>query len=80
LSEVETPATTKNKKAMKAEVVRELSTQEIKERLEEERKGLIRLRMNHAISPLDNPRKIGENRKTIARLLTELKKREEQQA
>jgi large subunit ribosomal protein L29 len=67
---------------MKAEVVRELSTPEIKERLEEERKGLVRLKMNHAISPLDNPRKIGENRKTVARLLTELKKRElaEQQA
>ncbi|MCL2415162.1 MAG: 50S ribosomal protein L29 [Bacteroidales bacterium] len=67
---------------MKAEVVRELSTPEIKERLEEERKGLTRLKMNHAISPLDNPRKIGENRKTVARLLTELKKRElaEQQA
>ena len=67
---------------MKAEVIRELSTQEIKERLEEERNGLTRKRLHHAISPLDNPRKIGENRKTIARLLTELKKRElaEQQA
>jgi large subunit ribosomal protein L29 len=67
---------------MKAEVVRELSTPELKERLDEERIGLTKLKMNHAISPLDNPRKIGENRKTIARLLTELKKRElaEQQA
>jgi large subunit ribosomal protein L29 len=53
-----------------------LSTQEIKERLDEERIGLTKLRLNHAISPLDNPRKIGENKKTIARLLTELKKRE----
>jgi large subunit ribosomal protein L29 len=67
---------------MKAEVVRELSTPEIKERLVEERNSLTRLRLNHAISPLDNPRKIGENRKTVARMLTELKKRElaEQQA
>lgn len=61
---------------MKAEVVRELSTPEIRERLEEERKDLVRKKMTHAISPLDNPRKISENRKTIARLLTELKKRE----
>jgi len=70
------------KKKMKPEVIRELSTPEIKERLEEERKGLTKLRLTHAISPLDNPRKIGENRRTIARLLTELKKRElaEQQA
>jgi large subunit ribosomal protein L29 len=67
---------------MKAEVVKELSTPEIKERLEEERRSLTKLRLTHAISPLDNPRKIGENRRTIARLLTELKKRElaEQQA
>ncbi|MCL2682584.1 MAG: 50S ribosomal protein L29 [Bacteroidales bacterium] len=61
---------------MKAEVVRELSTPEIKERLAEERNNLTKLKLNHAISPLDNPRKIGENRKTVARLLTELKKRE----
>jgi large subunit ribosomal protein L29 len=67
---------------MKAEVVRELSTPEIKERLAEERNSLTKLKLNHAISPLDNPRKIGENRKTVARMLTELKKRElaEQQA
>jgi large subunit ribosomal protein L29 len=67
---------------MKAEVVRELSTPEIKERLVEEKNNLTRLRLTHAISPLDNPRKISENKKTIARLLTELKKREvaEQQA
>ena len=61
---------------MKAEVIRELSTPEIKERLEEERNQLTRLKLSHTISPLDNPRKIGANRKTVARLLTELKKRE----
>jgi large subunit ribosomal protein L29 len=67
---------------MKIEVIRELSTPEIKERLTEERSQLTKLKLSHAISPLDNPRKIGENRRTIARLLTELKKRElaEQQA
>jgi large subunit ribosomal protein L29 len=67
---------------MKTEVIRELSTPEIKERLVEERNSLTKLRLTHAISPLDNPRKIGENRRTVARLLTELKKRElaEQQA
>ncbi len=67
---------------MKIEVIRELSTSEIKERLTEERNQLTKLKLSHAISPLDNPKKIGENRKTVARLLTELKKRElaEQQA
>ncbi len=67
---------------MKIEVIRELTTPEIKERLEIEREQLTKMRLNHAISPLDNPKKIGENKRTIARLLTELKKRElaEQQA
>ena len=61
---------------MKIEVIRELSTPEIRERLAEEKTNLTRLRLSHAVSPLENPRKIGEGRKSIARLLTELKKRE----
>ena len=57
---------------MKAEVIRELTTGEIKERLEEEQKHLVKLKMNHAVSPLENPNKIKAYRKTIARLITEL--------
>jgi len=60
---------------MKQEVVKELSTADLVERLEEERKHLTRLRMNHAVSPLENPHQISDNRKTIARLETELRKR-----
>jgi len=60
---------------MKQEVVKELSTADIVERLEEERKHLTRMRMNHAVSPLENPHQISDNRKTIARLETELRKR-----
>ncbi len=61
---------------MKQEVIRELSTKEIIERLEEERKQLVRLKLNHAVSPLENPNKIKDYKRTIARLITELKKRE----
>jgi len=61
---------------MKQEVIKELSTADIIERLEEEKKHLIRLRINHAVSPLENPHQISENRKTIARLKTELRFRE----
>jgi large subunit ribosomal protein L29 len=60
---------------MKQEVVKELSTADLVERLEEERKHLTRMRMNHAVSPLENPHQISDNRKTIARLETELRKR-----
>jgi large subunit ribosomal protein L29 len=61
---------------MKQEVIRELSTADLAERLEEERKQLVRLKLNHAVSPLENPNKIKAYRKTIARLMTELKKRQ----
>ncbi len=61
---------------MKQEVIKELSTADLVERLEEENKQLVRLKLNHAVSPLENPNKIKAYRKTIARLKTELRKRE----
>ncbi|MFZ4399296.1 MAG: 50S ribosomal protein L29 [Bacteroidales bacterium] len=61
---------------MKQEVITELSTQELKERLDEERTQLSKLKMNHAVSPLENPNVIAQYRKTISRILTELRKRE----
>ena len=60
---------------MKQEVVKELSVADIRERIEEEEKHLTRLKLNHAVSPLENPHQISENRKTIARLKTELRRR-----
>lgn len=60
---------------MKQEVISELSTLELKERLEEEAKHLIKMKLNHAVSPLENPNKIKNYRKTIARMKTELRKR-----
>ena len=61
---------------MKQEVIKEMSTAELEERLVEEKKHLTRLKLNHAVSPLENPHKITDNKKTIARILTELRKRE----
>lgn len=61
---------------MKSSEIRELSTQEILERIDNERTSLVRMKLNHAITPLDNPNKIKETRGNIARLLTELSKRE----
>jgi len=61
---------------MKQEVIKELSTADILDRLEEEKKHLTKLRINHAVSPLDNPHQISENKKTVARLITELRRRE----
>jgi large subunit ribosomal protein L29 len=60
---------------MKQEVIRELSTPELIERLDEERMQLNKLKLNHAVSPLENPNKIKTYRRTVARLVTELHKR-----
>ena len=61
---------------MKTREIKELNNKEIQERMEAEIEQLDRLRMNHAISPLDNPLQIKVVRRTIARLATELRQRE----
>ncbi len=61
---------------MKQEVVKEMSTADIVDRLVEEKKHLTRMRLNHAVSPLENPQVIVESKKTIARMKTELRRRE----
>jgi large subunit ribosomal protein L29 len=61
---------------MKQSVIAELSTKELKERLEEETKQLLKMKMHHAVSPIENPNRIKEYRKTVARLKTEIKARQ----
>jgi large subunit ribosomal protein L29 len=61
---------------MKSSEIKELSNQELLERIDNEKSSLVRMKLNHAISPLENPQKIKESRKTIARLMTEKRKRE----
>jgi large subunit ribosomal protein L29 len=61
---------------MKMSEIKELSSQELLERLDNEKSALVRMKLNHAISPLDNPIKIKYTRKNIARLETELRMRE----
>ena len=61
---------------MKSSEIRELSNQELLEHIDNEKTSLVRMKLNHAISPLENPQKIKESRKTIARLMTEKRRRE----
>jgi large subunit ribosomal protein L29 len=61
---------------MKSSEIKELTTKELVEKIDTEKTQLTRLKLNHAVSPLDNPLKITETRKNIARLKTELRKRE----
>ena len=64
---------------MKSSEIRELSIKELEERLESEENMMVRMRMNHAVSPLDNPNKIIETRRNIARLKTEMRARQIQE-
>ena len=57
---------------MKNSEIKELSTAELVERIEIERKDLDKLEMNHIISPIENPLLIRKSRRNIARLNTEL--------
>jgi large subunit ribosomal protein L29 len=60
---------------MKQQVIRELSTPELIERLEEEESQLQKMKLHHKVSELENPRKISAFRRTIARLKTEMRRR-----
>lgn len=61
---------------MKATEIRELSTKEIQEKIQVEQENLNKMKLNHVITPLENPNQIKEAKKTIARLNTILRERE----
>ena len=58
------------------ESIKEMSTADLQEKLEQTREQLVKMRLNNAVSPLDNPNQIRNTRKNIARYLTELRRRE----
>jgi large subunit ribosomal protein L29 len=61
---------------MKNTEIKELSNSELKEKLVDFQSELVRMKMNHAVSPLENPLTLRVQKKSIARLLTEIRKRE----
>ena len=61
---------------MKIAEIRDLSNQELNERLAVETKAYQQKKINHSISPLDNPSIITRSRREIARMKTELRQRE----
>ncbi|HAB40286.1 MAG TPA: 50S ribosomal protein L29 [Porphyromonadaceae bacterium] len=61
---------------MKKEEIKELSTQDLKDRLEKMEQEYRQLKINHSISTLDNTAKITADRRAIARVKTELRQRE----
>ncbi|MDE6462344.1 MAG: 50S ribosomal protein L29 [Muribaculaceae bacterium] len=61
---------------MKPEEIKEMTTADLRERLEQMQKEYRQLVATHAVSTVDNPAQITKNRRMIARVLTELRARE----
>ena len=61
---------------MKVTEIRELSLQELNDKLSECKEELFNLRFQLAINQLDNPKKISDVKKTIARIKTIIHERE----
>jgi large subunit ribosomal protein L29 len=60
---------------MKTAEIKEITTKELQERISAEKDTLVRMKLNHAVSTLDNPMKIKYSRRNIAKMLTELRRR-----
>ena len=61
---------------MKNTELRSLTIEELTRRLAAEKEGLAKLHFGHAISPIENPMKISESRKLIARIMTVIKEKD----
>lgn len=61
---------------MKANELREMSASELEKALREQKEIYFNLRFQHSINQLDNPMKIVEAKKTIARIMTVLREKE----
>lgn len=56
--------------------IREMSASELEKAVREQKEALFNLRFQHSVNQLDNPMKIVETRKTIARMLTVLREKQ----
>ncbi len=61
---------------MKQIDIKDLNGEDLQENLAEQLDLLTKLKMSHAVSPLENPSQVKTVRRTVARLKTEIRKRE----
>ena len=61
---------------MKNSEIRALSLEELQQKLTGEQEAYQKMTFAHAISPIENPMKIKESRKLIARLQTEIRSKQ----
>lgn len=60
---------------MKAQVLTDMPLNEIQDLLLTERDRLVKMKMSHAVSPMENPMQIKFARRTVARIMTEMSRR-----
>ena len=61
---------------MKIKEVKELETSGLVEKLKNAEVALVKMKINHQVTPLENPSQIKVARRDIARMKTELRQRE----
>ena len=64
---------------MKISEVREMSVADLRDRIEVEKANLDSMKINHAISPLEDTSKFKKTRQDIARMITILAEKEKSQ-
>ncbi len=60
---------------MKSAEIKDISTKDLVERIEAEKAQLAKLKVQHAVSPIENPSIIKKSRRDIARMLTILRQK-----
>ena len=60
----------------KKQDLKDLTGPELQDKLETEQDTLGKLRFNHAVSPVESPAQLRQKRKSVARILTEMRRRE----
>ena len=60
---------------MKSAEIKDMSIQDLQERIESEKAKLATLKVQHAVSPVENPSEIKKTRRDIARMMTILRQK-----
>lgn len=60
---------------MKTAEIKEFSPKELQERVDAEKDNLVRMQLNHTVSPVENSSEIKKSRRDIARMLTILRQK-----
>ena len=60
---------------MKSAEIKDMSVQDLQERIDAEKAKLSQLKVQHTVSPIENPSIIKKSRRDIARMLTILRQK-----